>query len=250
MGLNLSFLLLVLGVLALFVLALRPAVKAEQGKVWLHRRQLLIALFFWLALSGSLAGTGVLLDFSLPKLPILVAIGLCLTTAFAISSFGKELANNIPIWLLVGINGFRLPLELLMHRAADEGVMPPQMSFSGRNFDIVTGILAFIVSYLAYRAPKENPPLLFVRFFNLIGLGLLFNVVSIAILSMPLPIRVYMNEPANTWIAHLPFVWLPTFLVPLALFSHLLILRRLMSEAAKSKTLKSIAPSDEKDLQI
>jgi hypothetical protein len=49
----------------------------------------------------------------------------------------------VPLAVLVGVQGFRLPLELLMHRAYAEGLMPVQMSYSGRNFDIVTGTTAW-----------------------------------------------------------------------------------------------------------
>jgi len=34
--------------------------------------------------------------------------------------------SRLPIWALVGAKGFRFPLELVMHRAASAGVMPPE----------------------------------------------------------------------------------------------------------------------------
>ena len=40
---------------------------------------------------------------------------------------------------LVGVQAFRLPLELLMHRAGGLGIMPPELSYGGYNYDIVTG---------------------------------------------------------------------------------------------------------------
>jgi hypothetical protein len=129
----------------------------------------------------------------------------------------------------VGISAFRLPLEVLMNHAHHEGVMPVQMSYSGQNYDVVTGILAIIVGALVYFRPQTIRP---VRLFNIIGIVLLLNILTIAVLSMPLPIRVYMNEPANTWVAYFPFVWLPGVLVMTALVSHILILRRLASEVS------------------
>jgi hypothetical protein len=64
------------------------------------------------------------------------------------------------------------------------------------------------------------------------GFGLLLNVLTVAILSTPTPLRVFMNEPANVWITQAPFVWLVAVLVPTALAGHLVIFRRLRSELA------------------
>ncbi|HKQ78896.1 MAG TPA: hypothetical protein VJ810_34675 [Blastocatellia bacterium] len=59
------------------------------------------------------------------------------------------------------------------------------------------------------------------------GLALLINIVTIAILSAPTPLRKFFNEPANTFVTYFPFVWLPAFLVQAAWFGHLLVFRRL-----------------------
>lgn len=40
-----------------------------------------------------------------------------------------------------------------------------------------------------------------------------------------------MNEPANVWITHTPFVWLPMVMVMMAMVGHIVVLRRLRSES-------------------
>ena len=50
----------------------------------------------------------------------------------------------------------------------------------------------------------------------------------ISTLSSPLPIRVFHGEPPNVWIAHAPFVWLVSVLVPIALAGHILVFRALL----------------------
>jgi len=62
-------------------------------------------------------------------------------------------------------------------------------------------------------------------------LALLINIIGVALLSAPTPVRVFMNEPANVWIAHAPWVWLPTVMVLAALCGHALVYRRLAIEA-------------------
>lgn len=138
---------------------------------------------------------------------------------------GGRLAAGVPLAWLVGIQGFRLPLELIMHRAAVEGVMPVQMSFSGWNFDIVTGITALMVAALI--ATKTAPRVLVVAW-NTLGLVLLAVVGGIAVASLP-PIHAFGSSPKrlNTWVTRFPYVWLPAGPVAFALAGHLVVARRL-----------------------
>lgn len=189
----------------------------------------------WMGATGALAAAGVLRDFSLPpRLMLLVFLAWAVTIALAVGRVGERLAFGAPLGLLIGVQAFRLPLELVMHRAADEGVMPVQMSYSGGNLDIVTGTLALALGLVAFK--REIPRWMAVAF-NAVGFGLLCNVLVIAVLSMPTPFRTYMNEPANTWVAYFPFVWLPVLLVQLALFGHIVILRRLLQDARSARAV-------------
>jgi hypothetical protein len=135
----------------------------------------------------------------------------------------------LPLAALVGYQGFRVIVEVLMHRAYVEGLMPVQMSYSGRNFDIVTGITALALGgWLVSGTPRRQ----LVLAWNTLGLVLLANIVTVALLSAPTPMRVFMNEPANVWITRTPWVWLPAVMVFAALVGHVLVYRRLLAEAA------------------
>lgn len=101
------------------------------------------------------------------------------------------------------------------------------MTFEGLNWDIVTGILALM--YWVVQS-HINIPRWAIIAFNVIGLALVLNIVVISTLSTPITIRVFMNEPANTLIAYIPFIWLPTFLVQLAIGGHILTFRKLVIE--------------------
>jgi hypothetical protein len=84
-----------------------------------------------------------------------------------------------------------------------------------------------VVAYLASLKRISNTGILI---WNLFGLGLLINILSIAILSMPTPFRVFMNEPSNTIVTQFPVSLLPGLLVPLAYGLHFLSLRKLSLE--------------------
>ena len=100
------------------------------------------------------------------------------------------------------------------------------MTFEGNNFDIVSGVLALLIGVAFARKP---PPRALVWAFNLAGFGLLLNVMSIAVLSSPLPIRQYLNDPPVLLAYHFPYGWIVPICVGGAMFLHLLVFRRLMS---------------------
>lgn len=179
----------------------------------------------YLAVSGLLAARGlVTFDGRPPRAAILIA-GITLITVLLAMTRAGSIAAQAPLALLVGIQAFRLPLELVMHRAAAEGVMPPQMSYSGLNFDIVTGASAILVAASLPFAGRLRLPL--VRYWNVLGSVLLAVIITIGWLSAPTPLRMFHQEPANVWITRIPFVWLPLFLVQVALFGHLVTFRAL-----------------------
>ena len=111
--------------------------------------------------------------------------------------------------------------SLLVAAAGDDRLVQGPRT-AGRNFDIVTGVLAAALA-LWLRAGHRTRWL--VVAWNIVGLALLVNIVTVAILSTPAPIRYFMNEPANRLPSTFPYVWLPTFLVQAALFGHLLLFR-------------------------
>ena len=132
------------------------------------------------------------------------------------------MADRLPLAALIGFQAFRLPLELVLHKAAAEGVMPVQMSFSGYNFDILSGLLAIPVAWLAW---KGRAPEALVVIWNLMGSALLLVIVTIAAVSTP-TVAAFGPDRLNTWIADPPYIWLPGLLVPAALLGHLLLWRR------------------------
>lgn len=183
-----------------------------------------------LGTSGALARAGAFASFAPPpKLMLFVgAVGLS-TVALGFSPLGRRVATQLPLAFLIGISAFRFPLELVMHQAAAERVMPRVMSYSGWNFDILTGMSAALI---ALNFAARGVPLWLAALWNAAGFALLCIVVSIAIMATPL-FHMFPRDFPNTWITHVPFVWLPTFLVPLALLSHILVLRHLLARWRK-----------------
>src|SRR4051794_30163001 len=116
------------------------------------------AAAIWMAGTWLLAAAGVLRRWGTTPPPFLMLVVpmAVLGCVIAFSPYGRILAAGLPLWTLVGVQGFRLPLELALHAMVSRGVTPEQMSYSGRNFDIVTGATAIGVAALALggRAPR------------------------------------------------------------------------------------------------
>lgn len=218
------FVLIVLSVCAFFAVAGRRA-GGTRGLVFAVVTEAIV-----LGVTYALAASGTLRDFeSLP--PVMMRMVLLLfaaTVSFSVSRQGAAFAAALPLAWIVGFQVFRLPLELTMHAWYTEGALPVQMTYAGRNLDILTGILAIPVAIAAHRG-RAAPWMLWG--FNLLGLGLLVNIVGVAITSFPGPLRLFTEEPANRLVAEAPYVWLPAVLVQAALLGHLLLLRRLTSAA-------------------
>jgi hypothetical protein len=68
---------------------------------------------------------------------------------------------------------------------------------------------------------------------NFICLGLLFNIVINAILSVPTPFQKFGFDQPNVAVLYFPFTWLPACVVPLVLLSHLASIRILLQEKNK-----------------
>jgi hypothetical protein len=208
-------------VMALCVVAGVWRTSGRRSAVWVA-----VAILIGMSVQIALAQSGVLNQWARQPAPIMPMVAVCviITCLFAFSGVGTRL-TSLPPAVLVGSQAFRLPLELTMHRAAMEGLMPVQMSYSGSNFDIVTGATAILVALAA--AAGKAPRWLIVAW-NTLGLVLLINIVTVAIRSTPV-FHAYGFDRLNTWIAHAPYVWLPGVLVPCALLGHLLVWRQLSS---------------------
>ena len=218
------FLALVSAVAALFVAAqsrLGDPTKAQRLRGTLVG---VLVVAAWLGVSGALAARGVLADFSRmpPPFMLLMAGYFAATTALAFSPLGTKLVEHAPLAWLIGYQVFRAPLELFLHASYERGVIPVQMTWAGLNFDIITGVSAALLALVAAARPL---PRWLVFTWNCSGLALLGVIVTIALLSAPTPLRMFMNEPANTLVARVPYVWLPAFLVQAAWFGHLLVFR-------------------------
>ncbi|MEJ0032105.1 MAG: hypothetical protein WDO15_17785 [Bacteroidota bacterium] len=181
----------------------------------------------------SLSGMASRFDtFPLNMAPVLL-IPFIAIILFTFSKSTQKLLSSIPAKSIVQLQVFRVFVELLLWALAVQNLLPIQMTFEGRNFDILSGLTAPFAAMFLSRSKWG------LAIWNIACLGLLINIVAVAILSMPTPLRIFNNEPANTIVAEFPFILLPGMLVPLAYGLSLLSLRQVFSLNLKNEKTSS-----------
>jgi hypothetical protein len=143
-----------------------------------------------------------------------------ISLAIGFSPIGRWL-SVLPLPVLVAFQGFRLPLELVLHSWVAQGVIPSTMSWSGRNWDIISGLLALIAAPFCRRSR-------FVAWFaNVVGLVLLANVMRVAVLSSPISFG-WPVEPKLALIYHIPYALIIPVCIGGALIGHVALTRALI----------------------
>ena len=144
---------------------------------------------------------------------------------------GKQFIDNLWPGVLTLLHIVRIPVEFVLYWLYQHKVVPQLMTFHGRNFDIVSGITAPFIFYFGYIKKVLGKNVLLI--WNIVCLGLLLNIAITAALSTPFSFQKFAFDQPNVAVLYFPYVLLPGYLVPLVLFSHLVVIRQL---TVKSKT--------------
>lgn len=219
-----------IGVTLIFYgLAFRQLAKALTLSGWTQpkqdriRRGTLMVLLAWTGILAILSITGYAGNFDIfpANAAPIILIPLVGTLFVVFSQRARHLLPLVPEKSIIYLQTFRFFVEILLWLLFIQNLVPVQMTFEGRNFDILVAITAPFAAWLL--AGRKWGLIIW----NILGLCLLINIVSIALLSMPTPFRVFDNEPVNTVVLKWPFILLPGLLVPLAYILHFMSLRQL-----------------------
>ena len=189
-----------------------------------------LGLACWLAIVGGLSIMGFYNNFdALPPRVLLFGLlpplVLCFYLTIFSKSFSKILQHIPPRWL-IEVQSFRIVMEVMLWLGFMGYFIPFQMTFVGFNMDIIAGITAIFAGYAFFGRGRVLKPESII--WNIFGIFLLINILFIAIISTPSSYQVFKNEPANTFIATFPFIWIPSFIVPFALGMHLFSLKQVL----------------------
>lgn len=187
----------------------------------------------WLVFQGILSHQGFYLDFEIEPFNFLLAapLSLLFVLAIFISKKGRNWIWTLKLKTLTLLHIVRIPVEFVLYWLFLYKAIPGLMTCAGRNFDILAGITAPVVYYFTFVKKKIGRKGLLV--WNISCLLLLLNIVANAVLSAPLPFQQFAFEQPNIAIFYFPLAWLPAFVVPVVLFSHLVAISRLISSTGE-----------------
>jgi hypothetical protein len=215
---NIGFTLLSFLMIVVFSLIIFTYVEDQKTKNQTFAGFILF-LLLWIGYNQLLIKTGLILstDFP-PRIPLLVFLPLLLSIVLVKKTKGlKWIIKTMPIYVPIAIQSFRVVVELLIFESYKNGVLPERVTFSGYNFDIIVGALALPAAYLVYKASNKRRSLII---WNVFGLSILMVTVSSFVYSFYFASE---NQIDLNFIQY-PLAFLPTVLLPFAIFFHVISL--------------------------
>jgi hypothetical protein len=154
-------------------------------------------LCLWLGAAVALAQSGVLADWTAltPRWPLLPLTALGTSVLLGLTPKYRRLLAELPPWQPVGLQTFRLAVEVAFWRLHMEGVAPVQVTFEGRNFDALVGLTAPLVAAgiaFGWLGPRITIA------WNLFGLAMLLSAIGTVATSTPGPLHLKSN-PSPRW---------------------------------------------------
>ena len=195
-----------------------------------HSKTTLAIILVWLLLQAILGWKGfyTVTDTFPPRFALLAVPAVLFIASLFLSVKGRTYLDSLDTKTLTLLHIVRIPVELTLYWLFLNKAVPQLMTFEGRNFDILAGITAPVVFYFGYVKNTFNKTVLIC--WNLVCLGLLFNIVINAVLSAPTSFQQFAFDQPNIAILYFPFVWLPCCVVPLVLLAHLVSIRKLLQK--------------------
>jgi hypothetical protein len=205
-----------------------------------YSRPVIFLLVLWLVLQGliSLTGFYTVSNTIPPRFILLVLPPLVVIATLFFTLKGKVFIDSLDIKTLTLLHTIRIAVEIILFLVFLQKGIPGIMTFEGRNFDIISGLTAPFIYYFGFIKKQLNEKI--IAAWNIVCLVLLINIVITAILSAPFAFQKLAFEQPNVAILYFPFVWLPCCIVPIVLFSHLVAIRRFITNR-KNKSYQIMA---------
>jgi hypothetical protein len=159
----------------------------------------------------------------MPLAPILLLSAGVGAIWLAFGSVGTRIFKRYTFAVLLGFQSFRFLLELILHHWAERGTIPSTMSWNGQNYDVIAGLVSLVA------IPFLNRSRTLVWGVQLIGFGLLLNVMRVAVMSSPFWFAWKLESPLQV-IMYYPYALIAPLCVGTALCGHLLVFRKLLSK--------------------
>jgi len=220
-------------IVAFILAALIEGVRAGSRRLGVpgRRRAAIVAAIagVWLLMLSFAVASGFIAARPMPRIPMFFAAANLAGLLLGLSPAGGWLARGLPLWTLVAFQGFRLPLEVVLHWWGEQGTIPMTMTWEGSNLDVVTGIVAIVAAAVVRQlGTYDTRARLSAWTANIVGFALLANVGRVAMFSSPLPFAWAGVEPPLQLVLYMPYALIGPVCVAGALAGHVVLTRALL----------------------
>ena len=196
-----------------------------------YSKPLLIIISLWVVVQSVLGVNGFYrVSTTPPRFLLLVLPPMLFLLILFVIPKGRRFIDSLNLKTLTILHILRIPVEIVIYWLFLNKAVPEVMTFEGRNFDVLSGLSAPFVWYFGFAKGGLNKGLLLI--WNLVCLGLLLNIVTIAMLTVATKLQPFAFDGSKLAMIYFPFLLLPACLVPIVLFSHLAAIRQLVKKKA------------------
>ena len=193
----------------------------------------------WLLYIGLLGYFGAVRNAALRPPGVAFILGPVLfIVLFAVRSAGGGcIALTVPLWVLLGLQGYRVGVELFLHQLWLDGLAPRMLTFEGANVDVLIGASAPLIAWLSTRG---RTGLRLALAWTVLGLLALANIAVRSALTAPGPLNLIHAEVPNLALGTFPFMFIPGFFAPLAVVLHMFAIRSLRAQLGAAGAAPSL----------
>ncbi len=197
-----------------------------------HNRVFLLIAFGWLALQAGLALSGFYVNEGTipPRIPLAIMPAVIPLLALFRFRKGRRFLDRLDLRWLTMLHVARLPMDLVLFWLYQAGEAPQKLTFAGWNGDILVGLTAPVIVWLAF-GPKgalRRPKLLLG--WNLVSLAFLLILATMTLASIPTIMQALSFQRPMVGILYFPYIWMPSGIFPLIFIAQLVVLRRSSSK--------------------
>jgi len=186
---------------------------------------IVLGLTMWLTIQYTLSEVGFYTNTTLPpRIPLFMIFPLFLFSILFFIKFKKNTTlYSIPLHIPIAYQSFRLLIEILFYFTFLQGILPIQVTFEGVNYDVFIGVSAIFMALYAF---KKNASKRILIIWNVIGIGVVAFAAFVFITSFYFP-HIWNQQNTPQEFNQFPFLLLPAFFMPSAIFVHVLSITQL-----------------------
>ncbi len=237
MGLQLAYITLTIVTILFLIFIGFRAINASSNNSRRDKTKLIIGLFLWQIFILLVASTDILKSYEFPPRFAIAFIvpSFIFTGVFLYLNRNKKWIQSIPEHWIIYFQSFRILVELLFVFSVAQGLLNPQVTIEGYNFDMVFAFTAPIIAFLVYH--KKTTSRKAVLIWNYLGLAVIASIIYLFLASVYTP-EIYGSEVPLLPLEALtyPYVLIAGFLMPTAVFLHILSILQIRKSEPDANT--------------